>query len=296
MESKKNMLKKIIKSVFPGVSWKHPVLNLAFKVVDPIDYLFRVRSGLPMLPPYSIRIRSLGTVKQFGGKRFHQFGRLLADILIKYASLNRHSIVLEIGCGCGRTCFALSKILDDGNYHGMDIEKTSLKSCQNNPIFIDKKFHFDYLNVQNDLYNTDGKYRADSYSFPFDQNEFDVIFLVSVFTHMLTDDVKNYIAEISRMLKPNGVCMITTYLMDHGTNSNGLCFPYSDKEHFFYKQDMPEVTIGYYLDFFTTQFALHGLKQVHDTLWGNWRNNQEVTSSSGYPQDILFFSKIDKII
>ncbi|MBT5992702.1 MAG: class I SAM-dependent methyltransferase, partial [Bacteroidetes bacterium] len=231
VKGRKYLLKKALKNLFPGVSWQNPVLNFTFKVMDPIDYLFRFRSGLTGLPPYSIRVRSNGVTKQFGGEKFYQFGNRLADHLKAYASLDGHSKVLEIGCGCGRTCYALSKILDDANFIGMDIEKTSLEACQNNPIFIGKDFRFDYQDIQNDEYNPDGTYEADSYKFPYDSNEFDVIFLVSVFTHMLTDDVKNYISEISRMLKPGGVCMITTFLMDHGRNTNGISFPHNEKDH-----------------------------------------------------------------
>ncbi len=286
------MLKKLLKKFFPNVSWQNPVLNLAFKTIDPVDYCVRTTRGLSDLPPYSIRVRSNGVTRQFGGKNFHQFGNQLAEHLKNYTHLNNQSKVLEIGCGCGRTAFALADILDEGNFVGMDIEKIALESCQKNALFNRKNFRFDYLDVQNDEYNPAGTCRADSYKFPYNANEFDVIFLVSVFTHMLTDDVKNYIAEISRMLKPGGVCMITTFLMDKGRQSNGISFPFNEKNHYFYNQVMPEVAFGYFSEFYTTQFASHGLKQIHDTLWGSWRNMDNIISSSGFAQDIIFFTKV----
>ncbi|MCI5157348.1 MAG: methyltransferase domain-containing protein, partial [Candidatus Electrothrix sp. AUS1_2] len=92
------------------------------------------------LPSYSIRVRSNGVTKQFGGKKFHDFGILLAEHLIKYAFLSKKSNVLEIGCGCGRTAFALSEILEDGNFTGVDIEKKTLHSCRRNSLFIKKNF------------------------------------------------------------------------------------------------------------------------------------------------------------
>lgn len=285
------MLKKTLKKVFPDVSWQHPVLNTVFQAVDPIDYAVRSVNGLSDLPPYSIRLRSNGVTKQFGGQNFSRFGNQLAEHLQTYASLTHESKVLEIGCGCGRTALALSDILDDGNFIGMDIERTSLESCRKHPIFARKHFRFDYLDVQNDEYNPTGKNRADTYRFPYDDREFNVIFLVSVFTHMLTNDVKNYMAEISRLLQPGGICMITTFLMDRGRQTNGISFPHSRQEHHFYNEAMPEVAIGYYLDFYKSQFALQGLKQVHDVLWGSWRNIPEVVSDSGFAQDIIFFAK-----
>lgn len=286
------MLAKIIlKKIFPGISWRSPILNFVFHVMDPIDYLVRSARGLSDLPPYSIRVRSNGVTGQFGGKNFSAFGNLLAGLLKTYASLDNESKVLEIGCGCGRTAFALSKILDDGNYTGMDIEKIALASSEGRPIFIRKNFNFDYLDVQNDAYNPEGRYRANTYKFPYDDGKFDVIFLVSVFTHMLTSDVKNYIKEISRMLRPGGTCMVTTFLMDKGREMEGLSFPYNGNDHYCSNQSLPEVAVGYYLDFYVNQFASSSMTQSHDPLWGSWRNSSNIVSSSGFSQDILFFSK-----
>lgn len=284
-------MKQIIKRLLPGVSWQNPALNFVFLCMNPVDYALRLTNGLAGLPPYSIRVRSNGINKQFGGRHFYQFGTLLAEHLKEYAHIKSDSRILEIGCGCGRTAYALSRFLDDGKYVGMDIERKSIASCQKNPLFRRKSFRFDYLDVQNDEYNPEGAYSASSYRFPYDDNAFDAIFLVSVFTHMLTDDVKNYIAEISRMLKPGGICMITTFLMDKGRETNGLSFPYKEKDHYFYNQALPEIAIGYLSEFYARQFAFHGLKQKHDILWGNWRNQPEIMSTSGFPQDIVFFTK-----
>lgn len=285
------LMKQILKRVFPGVSWQNPILNIIFKAVNPIDSLVRRVHGLSELPPYSIRVRSNGVTKQFGGKNFTAFGNLLADLLEKFALLNNKSKVLEIGCGCGRTAFALSGKLDDGGYVGMDIEKISLESCKDRPIFIRKSFDFVYLDIKNDEYNPDGKNYANTYTFPYNDDSFDVIFLVSVFTHMLTADVTNYIKEISRMLKPGGVCMTTTFLMDKGRETNGLSFPFKCDEHYYYDQSLPEVAVGYYLDFYLKEFSSSSMRQLQEPLWGGWRKSSNVVAPSGFAQDILFFCR-----
>lgn len=108
---------------------------------------------------------------------------------------------------------------------------------------------------------------------------------------MLTDDVKNYISEISRMLKPGGVCMLTGFLMDKENRKSGILFPYNKKEHYFYNTTMPEVAVAYFSNFYIEQFSLHGLQQLHNILWGSWRNNPKIVSRSGFSQDIIFFTK-----
>ncbi len=292
------MLKKIAKKIFPGVSWKNPIVNFVFKLIDPIDYIARSARGLSYLPPYSIRVRSTGVSKECLAMNFYKDGVKFSNLLKDHASLNSESKVLEIGCGCGRTAFALSSILDDGNYYGVDIEKISLDSCKKRPIFLKKNFHFEHLDIQNDEYNPDGKSRADTYKFLYDSNSFNIVFMISVFTHMLTDDVKNYIAEISRILKPEGYCMFSTFLMDHGRNSNtnDLSFPYNESCHYFHNQSMPEIAVGYDLDFYVSEFASVGMTLAGDPLWGSWRKNPDITTTTGFGpdefgQDILFFKK-----
>lgn len=286
------MLKREIKKVFPNISWRSPIVSMFYKVLDPIDFIIRLLSGRSELPMYSIRVRSNGVTNQFGGGRFGRMGELITGLLKTHTELNSTSKVLEIGCGCGRTAFALSRVLENGNYTGMDVEKTSIESCLSRPIFVDKEFHFDLIDAHNDQYNPEGSYAAKDYVFPYEDNKFDVIFLVSVFTHMLTDDVRRYIQEISRVLRPGGIAMFTTFLMDKGALSNNLSFPHKRKEHYYYNQKMPEVAIGYQLDFYRNEFSSCGLEQVHDVLWGGWRHSDEVLSETGVGQDIVFVKKV----
>ena len=264
-------------------------------MIDPVDYLVRLFSGFSALPRYSIRVRSNGVTKQFGGRRFACLGKLLAGQLTTHATMNSQSRVLEIGCGCGRTAYALAEYLDYENFVGMDIEKASLRSCQENRVFARKGFRFDYLDIQNDEYNPAGENKASTYIFPYDTGSYDVIFLVSVFTHMLTDDVEHYIAEISRMLRPGGTCMISAFLMDKGRETDNMSFPLKSGEHYYYNEAMPEVAIGYCLGFFDKHFTANGLTLSQEPLWGDWRGVADVDSVTGFSQDMLFFEKPERL-
>lgn len=136
-------------------------------------------------------------------------------LLRLYGLLGRHSHVLEIGCGLGRIAFPLRYILSGGGaYDGFDI-------CREKVEFLERSFHrvyphfrFAWADVYNTYYNPGGKTRAVEYRFPYPDEQFDVVFAASVFTHMLPDAAAHYFRESARVLKPNGRCVFSFFLLD----------------------------------------------------------------------------------
>lgn len=76
-----------------------------------------------------------------------------------------------------------------------------------------ENFNFKYIPLKNDLYNLSTNQIASNFKFPYKENEFDLVVLTSVFTHMQHDEVKNYLSEISRVLKPGKHCFCTFFLI-----------------------------------------------------------------------------------
>ncbi len=286
------MLKRMLKKIFPGISWRNPVVRLGLAILDPFDSLLRAARGLQHLPKYSIRVISNGVNQQFGGVSFARYGDLLARILQQNTGFGRDADILEIGCGSGRTALGLRSLLNDSKYTGMDINRKSLEASKNNPVLQAKKFRFDLLDVYNREYNPTGKHEAHTYTLSYKNNHYDVVFLVSVFTHMLHKEVSRYIQEISRILKPGGYCMLTTFLVDHGRVFKGaeVSFQFTDGASHIRSETIPEMAVGYYLEFFETEFRKHGM-ELSAKLPGSWRGVPEIESTSGFPQDILFFRK-----
>src|SRR5574340_909103 len=91
-------VKQVVKKIFPGVSWQNPIINFAFRLIDPVDASVRLIAGRSQMPPYSIRVRSNGVTEQFGGKKFQENGLLVRKILIEKAGICSQSNILEIGC------------------------------------------------------------------------------------------------------------------------------------------------------------------------------------------------------
>jgi SAM-dependent methyltransferase len=68
--------------------------------------------------------------------------------------------------------------------------------------------------VFNASYNPSGKTPAALYRFPYEDESFDFVILTSVFTHMLPDDLEQYVSEISRVLRSQGRCLMTFFLLN----------------------------------------------------------------------------------
>ncbi|GEM_PF-768319 len=281
----------IAKKFFPGVSWRNPLLNSLFRCLDPLDYLFRCYSNLKHIPRYSIRVRSNGVRGQFGGNTFNRYGQFLVATLAKYTGLNARTKVLEIGCGCGRAAIPLAEILQDNHYTGIDIEQSSLESLQNNARIRQKQFNIYLMDVQNDEYNPAGAVSAANYKFPFDDNSFDVIFLISVFTHMMPKDIGNYIKQISRTTRPGGHCLMSTFVIDHGRQSKNLSFDYEKDGYYFTNPTMPEIAMAYPQAFFIDAFKNCGMELTREVILGTWRESARLKPSVNFPQDMLIFRK-----
>ena len=286
------VLQKISQAVFPGVSWKHPLIATGLKVVDPLDKAVRLIGGRGKYPPMSIRVRSNGLRRQFNGRKFEELGAKLVEELTDRAGLEHGSRVLEIGCGCGRFAFALASKLDEGAYTGVDIDGPSIEAARTNEFLSNKNFTFRHLDVHNTEYNPEGKTPASEYRFDFPDNSFDVIFLVSVFTHMLPADVKNYIEEISRLLAPGGHLMFTTFVMDAGTEFDGNDFVYGTGPYRSSHPEMHEICIGYYLDFIDECFKDAGLERVGNPIYSTKGRQLSGVETTDFDQDLIVARKV----
>ncbi len=75
-------------------------------------------------------------------------------------------------------------------------------------------FHFLVVDVRTPDRNPEGAVAPAASRFPFADNTFDLAPVSSVFTHMLPDEITNYVAELSRVLKPDGSCFLSVFLFD----------------------------------------------------------------------------------
>lgn len=252
-----------------AVSWQQPLYRAAIRAVDAADSTVRrVRGGeLAELPPFSARIRAQGYRRQFGGKRFLAGGETTARLLKERAGLRSDERVLEIGCGAGRTALLLADYLQPGNYVGLDIDPIQVAAAKELPKLRQAKFDFQVVDVQNDIYNPNGGVSASSYRLPFEDNSFDVVFLLSVFTHLYPAECENYAAEIMRILKPGGRCAVTVFLVEGPTPKPTLAFDHAHGTARVVNPENPEKAIAFPVDELDGWFG-----RKHDAQhYGWWR-------------------------
>lgn len=163
--------------------------------MDALDSLQDKRDELT--PPRSMIFVGDGDFKKTGEEFLRYF--------IEFGGLKPNARILDVGCGIGRMAVPLTKYLDaSGSYEGFDILAHGIDSCTKNITPRYPNFHFQVADVYNKAYNPNGKHKAAEYEFPYQNECFDFTFLTSVFTHMLPQEMENYLAEIVRSLRWGG--------------------------------------------------------------------------------------------
>jgi len=144
--------------------------------------------------------------------------RAEADRLVSIG-LTADTAVLDIGCGQGRLAIGL---LVSGReiryYRGLDVQMHSIEWCQKFIANSHPEFQFIHIDVMNARYNRKGQPIDKNFRFPFDSEEFDIVYLFSVFTHMIKEDVKIYLREIKRLLSPSGKVFLSAFIKSNAPN------------------------------------------------------------------------------
>jgi len=139
-----------------------------------------------------------------------------AERLIEQNHLSRHSRILDLGCGVGRLPIGiLAKGLEIESYWGVDVDERSIRWCKKHIQSKYSKFQFLHTNARNALYNPKGTEVDKHFRLPFDNGSADIIYMYSVFSHMLTDDIRLYTREFKRVLALGGSVFLTAFVEDN---------------------------------------------------------------------------------
>jgi SAM-dependent methyltransferase len=213
-----------------------------------------------------------GAVQDFAAS-----GQSLLEALVDVAGVTSSSQVLDVGCGLGRLGRPMSHFLDpSGGYEGLDIVPDGIRWCKQHIVSPHDNVHFTLADIYNKEYNPKGRLRAAEYRFPYEDETFDAAVLVSVFTHMLPDEVDRYISEIARVVKKGGRVFATYHLLNP-ESIRMMDLPPAEwrfKHHvgpyWTTSLKVPELSVGYDESYIRDLYAMHGLSGEPDIYVGSW--------------------------
>jgi len=111
--------------------------------------------------------------------------------------------ILDFGCGCGRTIRWLDRMGWRTQLYGSDVDGDAISWCQ-------KYIRF-------------AKFACNGHKppLPFPDKTFDLVYSISIFSHLRADYAVLWLAEIARVLRPGGMALLTT----HGTVTIAMAAP-----------------------------------------------------------------------
>jgi len=179
----KNLIKKLIKTFMldPVHSIKVFILRL-FKIID-----FPVPANSSMR-----KTTASGSIRRYftSGMECYVPIVVMAEkygLNLREGNLN----ILDFGCGVGRLLLQFTRNYRNNNYYACDIDDTSINFIKRN-----------YKNV---------KSYANDHTPPLDYQDssFDLIYSISIFSHLNLEDQDAWLAELSRVVNKDGYLFLT---------------------------------------------------------------------------------------
>ncbi len=181
---------------------------LHYKVLPLLKMNFVLYKGI-VLPPRYLR----HSVEFKDDETFIRFAQRDVERLIENCRLGKDKCILDVGSGTGRLAIGiLNQLGDIQAYRGIDILPLQVEWCQRHITTYHPMFQFKCLDLKNTRYNPKGEDLNSGFKFPFGGEDFDIIYLYSVFSHMEEKDMCIYLHDFRRVIKKNGYLFFTVFV------------------------------------------------------------------------------------
>lgn len=211
--------------------------------------------------------------------------------LFRHSALHPDARVLDYGCGLGRMAVPFAAYLDPtcGAYCGVDTKADCIDFAQ---AAFSRMPHvrFAHADIRNGMYNQGGggfeRFADLDLGGPFD-----LVFLLSVFTHLLPADHDALLRELHRRLRPGGELLASWFLLDDRTRKRidageaQRGFPHVRDGAFVEREDIPEWAVAYEASDVRARLEGTGF-EVRNVRLGHWRG---IEASHG--QDLVLAVK-----
>jgi SAM-dependent methyltransferase len=241
----------------------------------------------PLIPPVEAMFDGPASLDEFKANGI-EFLQIYKDL----CGIEPTEQMLDVGCGIGRKTVPLTGYLTGAaRYEGIDANAFGVDWCSRNITPRFPNFHFQWVDVSNRLYNPAGAQSPSTFRFPFPDGSFTFVTLGSVFTHMLPDDVKQYLSEVYRVLG-RGRCLISYFLLNDsarrliGAGKSSLKFVATNDGYSTISPETPEDAIAFEEGFITSLYQQAGLR-IERLEYGSWCGRE---NSLSY-QDLVLATK-----
>lgn len=209
-----------------------------------------------------------------GAGDFAAIGNEFLGLYRTIADLRPTDRILDLGCGSGRMAIPLSGYLTTGTYRGIDVSREAIEWCRSNisPRF--PNFQFDRVDAYNSHYNATGTVRTEEYRLPYSEGAFDFVAASSLYTHLMPGETLNYLRETHRVLRPDGRCLVTFFMVDAEAEQliadgrSTIAFHAHDG-FWVHKVEVPAFAVAHSERSIREAFAVAGLR-IDDIKHGTW--------------------------
>jgi SAM-dependent methyltransferase len=158
-----------------------------------LDKVFDQPPAARPTPPEHLQIRVTGAA----AGAFHAAGQVVAERIAELVSasgqpLPAYERVLDFGCGCGRVISAIADMHPEGRLSASDIDEEAIAWNRAN---LGRVADFRPNDHQPPL--------------PFEDGAFDLVYGISVFTHLPEDLQWAWLEDLRRVVRPGGVVLTT---------------------------------------------------------------------------------------
>jgi 8-oxo-dGTP diphosphatase len=159
------------------LDWRNPPSPHAEFPLPPARLRFRVAENASVLNFFTVGMRTAERLQE--AMAYAEF------------QLQDGAAALDFGCGCGRTLLWFARQFPNVRWHGADVDAESITWCRAS--IPAGSFHAN----------------APLPPLPYDDGAFDLIYGVSVFTHLSEEHQRAWLPELRRILKPGGLLLLS---------------------------------------------------------------------------------------
>jgi SAM-dependent methyltransferase len=184
--------KSFSNALFRTVVSQPSLREILYRYIDWRDQR-SIKPTIDRVPPASLRFRVHGDVNVHS---FLETGRQcrqdIKDALARVSKdIGSFRNILDFGCGCGRTITWFPRRTSAVQLHGTDIDAAAIEWCRR---------HLDFASFE---------VNEPLPPLCYPPNSFDLVYAISVFTHLNEDYQFRWLAELQRITKPKGYVLLT---------------------------------------------------------------------------------------